>query len=463
LVVRDDHGRALALEPTELGWGGQGRVYRVRDSRLAVKLITGVRWRPEVANDLTSRLRAIGRLPLDGLPLSRPVAYLVEPHVGYVMELLESVVPLRELGHAPDDGDLSDWYLNGGGLARRLRVLAKLAWVLATLHGRGIVYGDPSPTNVVISGRTDRDHLWLIDTDNLAVQTDAARHIGGTPGYGAPELASSATRLSTLSDAFAFAVLAFETLISLHPFKGDQVHDDEETALERAAAAFHLPWVDHTTDDSNRLSYGISRDWVLTGSLRRLFRETFEEGLRTPRARPGMSAWYSALARAAAATRGCPNCRHTCYIDKRVCPWCGTAAPPVLVGRVFAQLRRPDFGSEDGGTELKAVDTQDLVVVERDSWASIPSHVGHLTPRGDPFDPVARVGWDGNERMTVHNSGPQPFHLVSQEGRNRRRVMPREQVPFIIRPGSATWLLHLTDRLGAPHRLVAFDVHAWQH
>jgi hypothetical protein len=464
LVVRDNHGRALALEPTAIGQGGQGRVYRVRDSRLAVKLVSGVRWRPEVTDELMSRLRAISRLPLDGLPLSRPVAHLVEPHVGYVMELLESVMPLAKLGRAPAGIDLSSWYLQGGGLARRLRVLTRLAWVLASLHGRGIVYGDPSPTNILISGRTDRDHLWLIDTDNLAVLTDAARDIGGTPGYSAPELASSTTRLSTLSDAFAFAVLAFEVLVSLHPFMGDQVHDDEETALERAAMAFQLPWVHHTTDNSNRLSYGISREWVLTGSLRKLFRETFEEGLHTPRARPGMSAWYAALARAADATRGCPNCQHTFYYaDRPICPWCGTAAAPVLVGRVFVQLRRPDFGSENGRTELALVDTRDSVVVERDRWTSIHARAGQLAPHGDPFDSVARARWDGNERLTVHNPGPFPFHLISEDGRNRRRVMPQEHVNIVIRPDSATWLLHLTDRLGAPHRLAAFDVHAWRH
>lgn len=462
LVVRDDRGRALALEPTPFGWGGQGRVYRVRDSRLAVKLVGKVSWRPEIANDLTSRLRAIGRLPLDGLPLSRPVAHLVEPHVGYVMELLESVVPLSELGPAPNDVGLADWYLSGGGLARRLRLLARLAWVLSSLHGRGVVYGDPSPTNIMISARTDRDHLWLIDTDNLAVLTDAARDVGGTPGYGAPELASSAARLSSLSDAFAFAVLAFETLTSLHPFKGDQVYDDDETALGRAAAAFTLPWVDHTVDDSNRLSYGISRDRVLTPSLRQLFREAFEGGLHTPLARPGMAAWYAALARAADATQGCPSCLHSYYVDRRACPWCGTAVPPVLVGRVFLQLSRPDFGSTEGATEFALADTRDLVVVETDRWTPIPARVGQMTPRADPFEAVAGVRWDGGEQMTLHNPGSQPFHLVSQDGRSRRRVAPREQVHVTVRPGSPTWLLHLTDRLGAPHRVAAFDLRVWQ-
>ncbi|MGW5742887.1 protein kinase domain-containing protein [Amycolatopsis sp. NPDC003861] len=462
-MVRDDHGRALALEPADIGQGGQGRVYRVRDSRLAVKVVNSMRWRPEVAEELKSRLRAVSRLPLDGLPLSRPVAHLVEPHVGYVMELLESVVPLAQVGRAPADVDISGWYLQGGGLARRLRVLTRLAWVLASLHGRGIVYGDPSPTNIVISGRTDRDHLWLIDTDNLAVTADAARDIGGTPGYGAPELASSSTRLSTLSDAFAFAVLAFEVLVSLHPFTGDQVHDDDETVLGREAMAFQLPWVDHTTDDSNRLSYGISREWVLTRSLRELFQETFEDGLRTPRARPGMSAWYAALARAADATRSCSSCQHTFYVDRPMCPWCGTAASPVVVGRVFVQLRRRDFSSENGETELALADTRDLVVVEQDRWASISTRTGRLVPQGDPFEPVAAARWDGKERLMVHNPGTVPFHLVSQDGRNRKRVVPREQLPVTVRPGSATWLLHLTDRLNAPHRLVVFDVHGWQH
>ncbi|MEX5635597.1 protein kinase domain-containing protein [Parafrankia sp. FMc2] len=468
LVVRDDRGRALVLESIPLGRGGQGRVHRVRNSRLAVKLIDGVRWRPDLADDLMARLRSINRLPLDGLPLSRPVAHLVEPHVGYVMELLESVVPLGELASAPT-GELSGWYLDSGGLARRLRVLTKLAWVLSTLHGRGIVYGDLSPTNVVVSARPEQDHLWLIDTDNLSFQADAARHIAGTPGYGAPELASAKASLSTLSDAFAFAVLAFKTLVGLHPFRGDQFFDEDDddyTRLEQlneSAAAFRLPWVDHSSETSNRLSYGIPRNWVLDAALRRLCRETFEEGLRSPRNRPGMSAWYAALSRAADATHACPNCQHTFYVGNRACPWCGIPAPSVLVGRVFAQLTRPDFSADDDRYEPALVDTRDLVVVEAGGWTPILSRVGHLAARGDPFEPVANVGWDGGDRMSVHNPGPRSFHLVAQEGRNRRRLMAGERVDVLVRPGSTTWLLHLTDQLTAPHRLAVFDVHAWKH
>lgn len=463
-VVRDEWGRPLALEPDPIGGGGQGQVYRVRDSRLAVKLLTTVRWRRDVQEGLTQRLRAIGRLPLDDLPLARPVVMLAEPHVGFVMELVDGVVPIGQLCRIPQ-GELDDWYRETGGLSRRLRLTARLASVLSTLHGRGIVYGDPSPANVLVSARADRDEVWLIDPDNLAIETDAARTIAGTPGYAAPELATGGARLSTLSDAFAFAVLAFETLTAFHPFKGDQLYDSDETqldVLQQESVRYRLAWVDHSEDPGNRLTYGMSRDAVYTPTLRQLFQDAFEDGLRSPSRRPGMSAWAEALVRAADATRSCARCGQDFYVDRAGCPWCGSPAVPVLVGRVFTHLRPVPFDDEPqqqpAEPAVALVPTRDVIVVESGRWISVPARIGHASGHADPAQKLVAATWDGEDRLTLRNASHRTFHLVSRDGRHRKRLEPQRETVAMVRPG---WLLHLTDQLSAPHRVIAFDRLTW--
>ena len=62
-----------------------------------------------------------------------------------------------------------------------------MAELLAAIHGRGLVYVDPSPHNVFVSEPADADEVRLIDVDNLRPATTPGRTVY-TPGYGAPEI-----------------------------------------------------------------------------------------------------------------------------------------------------------------------------------------------------------------------------------------------------------------------------------
>jgi hypothetical protein len=81
------------------------------------------------------------RQPLEGLPIAHPLALITQPQPGYVMELMDGLAPMTELMQVATDALMSDDGLSGyvktGGLLRRLKMLARLARVLAELHGRG--------------------------------------------------------------------------------------------------------------------------------------------------------------------------------------------------------------------------------------------------------------------------------------------------------------------------------------
>ena len=84
------------------------------------------------------------------------------------MEMFTGMAPIRSLMRPPKGtGSVAQWYFQGGGLRRRLRLLARVAEVLSELHGRGLVYADLSPSNVFASEKSNAGEVRLIDTDNV--------------------------------------------------------------------------------------------------------------------------------------------------------------------------------------------------------------------------------------------------------------------------------------------------------
>ena len=132
--VVDDDGRVWKLDRS-LGGGGQGDVYSVAGHPLAAKILRD--HDPIARAALRDRLAAVRRLPLQDLPVAHPIALLRPPYVGYVMRLVDGVQPLDDLLPSPRVSDVGQWYLDSGGLRRRLRVLARLADVLLSIFTVG--------------------------------------------------------------------------------------------------------------------------------------------------------------------------------------------------------------------------------------------------------------------------------------------------------------------------------------
>ena len=209
-----------------------------------------------------------------------------------------------------------------GGLLRRLRILSRLARVLAELHGRGLAFGDLSPANVFTSRSLEFAEVWLIDSDNVSSQSRDGMQGIFTPDYGAPEILKGESGINTLTDSWSFAVLAYCFLTLVHPLKGDGVLDGEPE-LEESALRGELPWVDHATDRSNALSVGLPRDITLNAALRILFDQCFDAGLNTPGDRPSLSEWADAMDSATGHCALCQSCSSTFfYTSKHTCPFC---------------------------------------------------------------------------------------------------------------------------------------------
>lgn len=314
-----------------LGKGGQGTVVRLRSQQgLAAKILHLCSEREREA--LKNRIAFVRSLPLSDLPIAMPIDSLTSPTVGYTMQLLRDMVPVASLIRPPKDcrSTLSEWYASTGGLARRLRLMARGCDILSEIHARGLCYGDVSPRNLYISEKGADAQVWFIDADNLKYENRASEMMIYTPGYGAPEVVSRRHGASTLADSHAMAVVAFQCLTLGHPLIGDIVNDGEPELEDRALLG-ELPWIDDEADSSNAFSHGVPRDRALSPNLKRIFSQFFSEGLRNPQSRPGVSALSHTLHTAADFCIRCAGCNHYFYPRNRLCPWCDAPRPKFLI------------------------------------------------------------------------------------------------------------------------------------
>lgn len=332
-----DESGAIHVLSKKIGAGGQGEVWLAEGGRRIVKLLN----HGSDAERLRHQFTLVRRLDLTNLHVAKPIAVLKPPHVGYVADFLGDMVPIKVLMKAPPS-DLLRWYIDTGGLRRRLKLLAHAGEALMGLHARGVIYADVSDNNVFVSEPITALESWLIDLDNLSHKSDPRRALY-TRGYGAPEVVQGRAGCTSLSDAWAFAVLVWQTLTLSHPFVGDIV-DNGEPEEEDNAFAGRLPWVRHSTQDQNFCSSGIQPELVMGGPpkdpkilkirseslLLHLARKTFEHGLNNIKARPGVASWVDALHEAADKTIVCSSCKGSFYVSETECPWCGEPCPTII-------------------------------------------------------------------------------------------------------------------------------------
>lgn len=339
-----------------LGQGGQGLVCLTENSEIVIKfaldskgqLISRDKNKAEFQRN-DNDFKAVLYKPFpDRIHIAFPMARLAD-YSGYVMRLMGDMTSFSDLVPVSEDGikKMSE----DGGHRRRFLLLAKLAAILAKLHGNGMVYCDLSPNNVFVTkdSKLETQNVWLIDADNVFIPGDNADKLVYTPRYAAPELfAGKACSLN--SDVYSFATIAFESLAALHPFAGkkaanwedDDGDDWDASTKNKTNTSFAIdpqysgkyPWVEDIEDDSNHTQAGLPRQNFLTNETFALFNMTFsEQGRESPKSRPTASLWARAFAHSHAVSVSCPKCGMSFVYDGtyKKCPWCDKSLPQMLL------------------------------------------------------------------------------------------------------------------------------------
>jgi len=352
-LVHDIKGSTYELGE-ELSRGGQGVVYHTQYPQVLVKGFTSKeqqtreRWRQHIA--------WLVRQDLAGLKIARPLALLAEPRCGYVMELMDGLEPLQVVleSYVAAGEDAGKDYLQQGGLRRRVRILCQLARTLNQLHARGMLYGDLSPSNVFVSDDPAYAETWLIDCDNISLESHSGLSLY-TADYGAPEVVRGDALLSSLTDVWSFAVIAYQLLTHNHPFKGQLVSDGEPED-EDAALRGERPWICDAQDDANECFVNLPIQLLEHSGLPALFAQCFEQGLERPAERPGMAEWLAALTEVDERMIECEHCGGATLVaqsldslDEASCFFCEAPLDDTAV--LFEEFITLPKGADDGDTE----------------------------------------------------------------------------------------------------------------
>ena len=189
-----------------LGSGGMGRVWRARDRRLG--RVVALKSFAVAAGEARPMIEAE----------ARAAAPLHHPGIATVFELAEvdgGLVLVMEYV----EGETLAARLAGGPLevAEAVGLFGRLADAVAAAHGRGVVHGDLTSANVML---TAEDQPKILDFGLARL-----RGTGSTPGaeaagtlpYVAPEVLSGAPA-GQRSDLYALGVLLYEALAGRRPF-----------------------------------------------------------------------------------------------------------------------------------------------------------------------------------------------------------------------------------------------------
>jgi WD40 repeat protein/predicted Ser/Thr protein kinase len=196
----------------EIGKGGMGIVYAARQSRpkriVALKMI---REGQLASPDDVSRFRSEAEI----------AATLDHPNI----------VPIYEVGEFEGQHYFTMKYIQGGSLAKHLRLfthstrasarlVAKLARAVHHGHQRGILHRDLKPANVLLDPRgrphvTDFGLAKRVEGNTVITQTGA---FVGTASYTSPEQAACKKQLTTAVDVYGLGTILYELLTGKPPF-----------------------------------------------------------------------------------------------------------------------------------------------------------------------------------------------------------------------------------------------------
>ncbi len=460
LTLTDENGRVYHLEK-KIGEGGQGAVFLAQEKGIAIKLMrTNPSGKFEFNNmsDIKERQEAfkkIKNISLDDIEIKYPISILSFPYLGYVMEILDDMIPLKDLMFyehdvlVPKDEESFKRYIETGGLKKRLKLLGKIAETMSQLHSKGLVFADPSPDNFFISKDIDDDYISLIDADNLEYQSKMSHKIIYTPPYGAPELVKGVSGVNTLTDAHAFAVIAFWMLTGVHPRYGDIVTEGEPEMEEKAQKG-DIPWVDDENDNSNFTENGMPRKLVLSSNLQRLFKETFENGVNDYLKRPSLVEWENVLNEALHSLISC-ECGFHYYANNEICPLCGEKKPQTVLINIKSWLPPKKEIDWEGGLSSFGTSIASIVLTE-----NIKTNIDSYLISGNRLNSENKLSLEYNAQkneILISNLDRGRYFIASKNMKDK--VLIKRKHNFLIPNREDDLMIHFDSEKNY-HRVITF-------
>ena len=411
-VLKTKPGGVSVCVQKHLGTGGQGEVYRVESGggrSMALKW-----YLPSV--DRRRQYRRIQRLINRGAPSEAflwPEKLVADPSgqgFGYLMELRPS-----EFYSVVD--------LMAGRVDPSFRALAKtgmnLAEAFLNLHSRGLCYGDISFGNVFFDPATG--DIRICDNDNVVVDGSDDIGVMGTPRFMAPEIVRGEAMPTSDTDRYSLAVLLFYLFMVHHPLEGQretEIRCLDLPAMERLYGEEPV-FIFDPENDANGPVKGVHDTAVLywnlyPGFLRKLFVDSFTEGLRLPEdGRIRESQWRQAMCRLVDSIMYCDCGTEVFYDVDQLKRNNGTPAP------CWCCKRSPELPPRMrvGGN----------VVVLTEKTRLRKRHLSRIPSKSGGDSPMAVCKTDGKGRVALLNRTSQSWSVASP-GHSTRSVAPGKHV-----------------------------------
>lgn len=317
--VVDGRGRRIRLG-TQLGQGGEGRVYAVAGLPSRVAKIYGS---PPSSRHLTKlelmcsrssrTLEAIASWPLEVLYQSpgRAVGLLI-PRIQEPQEIHTLYNPAQRRVDFPK----ADWRF-------LVRAAKNLSGAFETLHAGDVIVGDVNEGNIVVS--TDAT-VKLIDCDSFQIAVGDHLFLCrvGVPHYTPPELFGAnfdKVRRSKNHDAFGLAVMVFQLLVvGRHPFAGTPIVGGD-VSIPEAIRSGRFAYGRDARDRGMQPPPRTMELEELPDDVGSLFRRAFLRGSASRR--PTATEWVEALDRLEKGLNRCPDhLGHWYPSSARSCVWC---------------------------------------------------------------------------------------------------------------------------------------------
>lgn len=233
MAARSDTLPSRYADPTQIGSGGMGRIFRATDTELrrdvAVKVLSD-----RYASDEAVR----GRFRREALTAARVSA---NPNIVTIFDVAEHdgrpMIVMEYLA----GGSLDERVRGHGGCppAQVLAWLEQAASAVDAAHAAGVVHRDIKPGNLLLD---DHDQVHVGDFGIAsAVGLDSFTKTGtilGTAGYLSPEQARG-ERATAASDRYALAVVAYELLSGRRPFESESPTAEAAAHATAAVPSIH--------------------------------------------------------------------------------------------------------------------------------------------------------------------------------------------------------------------------------
>lgn len=254
---RDDGKRVKVLDRDFLAEGGEGKLYVKKDRVYKI-------WHDDHQLVPVAKLHELQQL--DHAQIVRPLSALYDTS-GNARGYMMSRVPQGAIT-LPRLFTTSYWLANNINLQMIMELVQNIREVIAFIHGKGFLQVDGNEFNYLVTDKYRRP--WFVDVDSYQ-----------TPGYPATGIMLSVrdyTRdhFDEGTDWYSFAVVAFQLLSGIHPYKGR--HPDYKKGKLEARVRNHASVLDTgvglppSVRDFNR----IPRTWL------DWFKAVFVRGERLP-------------------------------------------------------------------------------------------------------------------------------------------------------------------------------------